>query len=92
MSLPRHFYDRGNADTTIIASSPFVAGEMTIPHRAVLRDLGREYVVHTQCVPAEGQGNIFFHGGHYFPKRDAGALQAAFAKFVERSTRVVIQS
>lgn len=92
MSLSQSLYRRGNADASIIASSPLSCGEHEIPHRVVLRDLGREYVVHTQAVPADGGGNIFFHSGHYFSKRCAGALQDAFAKFVERSTCVINQS
>lgn len=85
MSLPKSLYRRGNADDSIIASSPLVAGSCECPHRVVLRDIGREYVVHTQVVPADGSGSTFFHGGHYFSKRHDGALRDAFAQFIEQS-------
>lgn len=88
-TIPRRLYDRANADASVIAASPLVCGAMEVPHRVVLRDLGREYVVHTQAVSAEGDGPADFHGGHYFPKSTPGALRAAFARFVECAERVL---
>lgn len=80
----------------IIASSPTIpADDTTLAHRIVLRDQGDKFVVHMQIF--EGSKSYFEHG-HYFPKRpedgtlaehDRIALRKAWAKFEERSRRIL---
>jgi hypothetical protein len=80
----------------IIAASPIIPkSEHTLPHRVVIRDLGHEYVVHTQIWE---DGKTYFHQGHYFAKSTAPAsvaqpdnvaLGKAWAAFERRSRRTL---
>jgi hypothetical protein len=82
-------------DKTIIAASPMVQGSCESPHRIVIRDLGDQYVVHTQIV--DGVQKPYFHQGDYFVKTNDSALIAhppgveglckAWARFEERVRR-----
>jgi hypothetical protein len=82
-------------DKTIIAASPMVQGSCESPHRIVIRDLGDQYVVHTQIV--DGVQKPYFHQGDYFVKTNDSALIAhppgverlckAWAQFEERVRR-----
>ena len=79
----------------IIAASPMVQGSSESPHRIVIRDLGDQYVVHTQIV--DGVQKPYFHQGDYFVKTNDSALIAhppgveglckAWARFEERVRR-----
>ena len=81
-------------DKSIIAASPMVQGPAECPHRIVIRDLGDQYVVHTQI--HDGVQKPYFHQGDYFVKTDdsapvahppAEALCKAWARFEERVRR-----
>ena len=81
-------------DKTIIAASPMVQGPCECPHRIVIRDLGDQYVVHTQIF--DGVQKPYFHQGDYFVKTNdsapvahppADALCKAWARFEERVRR-----
>jgi hypothetical protein len=76
----------------IIASSPIVTEAGCEPFRIVIRDLGHEYVVHTQVLPDIGGPGFLW--GHYFRKDREGAapdgsettaLQRAWLNFEKRS-------
>jgi hypothetical protein len=79
----------------IIAASPMVQGSCESPHRIVIRDLGDQYVVHTQVV--DGTQKPWFHQGDYFVKTNDSApiahppgaegLRKAWARFEERVRR-----
>jgi hypothetical protein len=77
-------------DKTIVATSPEIQGNMELPHRLVIRDLGDQYVVHMQIYE---KGRTYFHAGIYFPKKDDpspnASLKKAWACF-ERRTRVAL--
>jgi hypothetical protein len=82
-------------DKTIIAASPMVQGSCECPHRIVIRDLGTQYVVHTQVF--DGVQKPWFHQGDYFTKTNDSApiahppgaegLCKAWARFEERVRR-----
>ena len=83
-------------DKTVIAASPVFQGACEVPHRIVLRDLGKQYVVHMQCF--DGHRRPYFHQGDYFPKTNdsspvakppAEALCKAWARFEERVRRTL---
>jgi hypothetical protein len=71
----------------IIAHSPLLEEECSMPFRFVLRDMGTEYVVHVQVIPKDGEPH--FHTGNYFQKRDAPvkALHRAWNCFVKRTNK-----
>ena len=86
----------GAVDETIISASPMVQGGGELPHRFVIRDLGDQYVVHTQVF--DGVQKPYFHQGEYFPKTNdsapvahppAEALCKAWARFEERARRTL---
>ena len=52
----------------IIASSPWVQGNCEQPHRIVLRDLGDDWVVHTQGIDVHNR-SVYFMWGSYRPKQ-----------------------
>ena len=69
----------------VIAVGPWAKGEGSMPHRAVIRDLGDKFVVHTQIV---GESNAFYEQGNYVPKLDGyNALEVAIASFNDRIRR-----
>jgi hypothetical protein len=79
-------------DGEIIAQSPVVQQNGAQPCRIVIRDLGDEFVVHTQILSSEGRVSCAW--GHYFRKEchaptpadsDSVALRKAWLKFEERS-------
>jgi hypothetical protein len=82
-------------DKTIIAASPMVQGSCECPHRIVIRDLGNQYVVHTQVF--DGVQKPWFHQGDYFTKTNDSApiahppgaegLCKAWGRFEERVRR-----
>jgi len=84
-------------DKSIIAASPMVQGPAECPHRIVIRDLGDQYVVHTQVF--DGVQKPWFHQGDYFVKTNdsapiahppgAEALCKAWARFDERVRRAL---
>ena len=83
-------------DKTIIAASPMFQGAAECPHRIVIRDLGDQYVVHTQIF--DGVQKPYFHQGDYFVKKNdsapvghppADALCKAWARFEERTRRTM---
>ena len=69
-----------------------VQGSCECPHRIVIRDLGNQYVVHTQIF--DGVQKPYFHQGDYFAKTNDSApiahppgaegLCKAWARFEER--------
>jgi hypothetical protein len=76
----------------IIASSPIVTEDGCQPYRIVIRDLGDEFVVHTEVLPKIG-GSTFVWG-HYFRKNlngetthecDTAPLRRAWRNFEKRS-------
>lgn len=73
----------------IIAHSPTRQPSMEMPNRVVIRDLGAEYVVHTECF--EGGKSVGYHWGSYFRKNDDpdAALREAWERFEERSRRLL---
>jgi hypothetical protein len=68
-----------------VALSPLIQEDGTFPHRIVIRDMGDQYVVHTQVV--EPGRKAWYHNGDYFPKRDGNtaALEKAWERFEARS-------
>lgn len=79
---------------TIVAASPFVHEPGVLPYRIVIRDLGDQFVVHTEVL--ESDKEPWYHQGDYFPTRndapnaaesDAVALRKAWARFEERARR-----
>lgn len=75
----------------IIAHSPTRQPSMEQPNRIVLRDLGNEYVVHTQLFTQDGKTPYALHCGNYYPKKphEHEALHAAWKRFEERSRRLL---
>jgi len=82
-------------DKSIIATSPMVQGSGEVPHRIVIRDLGDQYVVHTQIF--DGTQKPYFLAGDYFRKTNDSiahpptaltppieALSKAWKRFEER--------
>jgi hypothetical protein len=78
----------------IIASCPIVHEPELLPHRIEIRDLGGQYVVHTQVL--EPGKKPWYHQGDYFPKgtgapsaheSDAESLRKAWTRFEERVRR-----
>jgi hypothetical protein len=78
----------------IVAASPVVHEPGMVPYRLVIRDLGDDYVVHTQVLEAGREP--WFHQGDYFRKRDdaqtvhesdAQARRKAWVRFEERARR-----
>ncbi len=77
-----------------VAASPIVHESGVLPYRIVMRDLGAQFVVHTEvCEPDK---EPWYHQGDYFPKRtgaatagesDATAPRKAWARFEERTRR-----
>jgi hypothetical protein len=81
-------------EPSIVAASPVVQESGLLPHRIVIRDLGDQYVVHTEV--REPDKEPWYHQGDYFPKQndaptakesDAVALSKAWARFEERARR-----
>ncbi len=79
---------------TIVATSPVVHEPGVLPYRIVIRDLGDQFVVHTEVF--EPDKKPWYHQGDYFPKHndaptaaesDAAALRKAWARFEERARR-----
>jgi hypothetical protein len=79
-------------DGEIIAHSPIVHDHGAQPCRIVIRDLGDEFVVHTQILSSVGGASFVW--GHYFPKErhaqtladsDTVALRKAWRNFEVRS-------
>lgn len=50
----------------VIATGPWARGYGSVPHRAVIRDLGDELVVHDQIIGDSGK--VYYHEGDYFFK------------------------
>ena len=79
---------------TIVAASPIVNEPGVSPYRLVIRELGAQFVVHTEvCEPDK---KPWYHQGDYFSKRsdpptadvsDAVALRKSWARFEERVRR-----
>ena len=81
-----------NAEAMIVAASPMVHEPGILPYRIVIRDLGDQFVVHTEVI--EPDKKPWYHQGDYYPKRndartadepDAPALSKAWARFEERA-------
>ena len=81
-------------ESSIVAASPVVYESGMLPHRIVIRDLGDQYVVHTEVI--EPKKKPWYHHGDYLPKKsdtlpaeesDAAALRKAWARFEERARR-----
>ena len=79
---------------TIVAASPVVHEPGVLPYRIVIRDLGDQFVLHTEVF--EPDKKPWYHQGDYFPKRydaptaaesNAAALPKAWARFEERVRR-----
>ncbi len=83
-------------DTSVVAGLPLLQGSCELPHRIVIRDLGDQYVVHTQIF--EG-GRSWYHQGDYFTKtndsgpvvhpQNAEPLKKAWERF-EARTRLAL--
>lgn len=73
----------------IVAHSPTRQPSCELPNRIVIRDLGDQFVVHTEIL--EPGRNPAYHCGHYFPKRvgEDAALAGAWKKFEGRSRRLL---
>jgi len=83
-------------DNEIIAYSPIVHEGGSQPCRIVIRDLGHEFVVHTQVLLAVGGTSFIW--GHYFRKDRGGvkseqlekaALRKAWRNFEQRSRHLL---
>jgi hypothetical protein len=81
-------------ESRIIAASPVVDESGMLPYRIVVRDLGDQYVVHTEVF--EPGKEPWYHQGDYFTKKsdtlpveeaDAAALRKAWARLEERARR-----
>jgi hypothetical protein len=81
-------------ESRIVAASPMVYESGMLPYRIVIRDLGDQFVVHTEVI--EPKKKPWYHHGDYFPKRndaptakesDAIALRKAWTRFEERARR-----
>jgi hypothetical protein len=79
-------------EPTLIATSPTVHERSILPCWIVIRDLGDQFVVHTEVI--EPDRKPWQHQGDYFPKRSdatttdksfAAALRKAWARFEERT-------
>ena len=79
-------------ESKIVAASPMVHEPGVLPYRIVIRDMGDQFVVHTEAI--EPDKKPWYHQGDYFPRRrdatnaeksDATALRKAWARFEERS-------
>lgn len=72
-----------------LASGPIVKGSCTIPCRAVIRDWGDEFVVHTQMFDErKDYSGIGFTDGYYVPKKDEDALKKCWEEFIRRQGRL----
>ncbi len=67
-------------EDTVIAAGPWLRGNITRPHRVVLRFLGDEFIVHDQIIP-EDDSAAFFSEGHYVPPDE---FERAWEVFVVR--------
>ena len=81
-------------DGTIIATSPVVVSGHSTPRRIILRDLDRRYQVVAQCWDVDSMSRglcriAVFADPEHFNKFNPGALAKAWAKFVERSNRLL---
>ena len=78
--------NHGDSDPggTIVAAAPWIKGSGEVPHRIVLRDLGRALVVHSQIVSVE-HGYAFFEHGSYYEKHFDKARIRAWTRFEERA-------
>jgi hypothetical protein len=81
-------------NSCIVASSPIVRDRGVLPFRIVIRDLGDQFVVHTEVL--ESDKKPWYHQGDYFSKRNdaatavesgAFAICKAWARFEERARR-----
>jgi hypothetical protein len=86
--------NQASENPQIVAGSPVVHEPGMLPYRLVIRDLGDEYVVHTQVL--EPGREPWFHQGDYFRKRDDApnihesdvqARRKAWVRFEERARR-----
>jgi hypothetical protein len=80
------------AESKIVATSPMVHEPGMLPYRIVIRDLGDQFVVHTEVF--EPDKKPWYHQGDYFPKQndaptaeesEAAPLRKAWARFEERA-------
>lgn len=80
--------DAQEAAIGILAAGPWIRGECELPHRVVLRETDREYVIHNQYISPEG---IHFSDGNYFPKylEHNSPLKDAVSCFAARTCRSV---
>ena len=85
-----------NEDSKVIASSPLIREPGLLPHRIVIRELGDQYVVHTQVI--EPGKKPWYHQGDYFPKQSAAptagtsdtqSLRKAWVRFEARCRRLL---
>lgn len=76
-------------DESIIATSPMIQERCSHASRVVLRDDGKQYIVHYQAFPPEDEGQPYFYNGNYFPYSTEGALKRAWECFVDRASRTV---
>jgi hypothetical protein len=86
--------NQSTGDPRIVTASPVVHEPGLLPHRIVIRDLGDQFVVHTQVF--EPEKKPWYHQGDYFLKQcdpstagksDADVLRKAWARFEERTRR-----
>lgn len=70
--------------SSFIAFGPWCKGNGTLPHRAVLRIVGKEYVVHTQII---GEGSCYCEHGTYLPMGGQDDLFCAWRAFEIRVRR-----
>jgi hypothetical protein len=72
----------------VIATGPWRKGETSLPHRAVIRDLGNTYVVHNQIIGDSEGGTAYYAQGTYVHKDDfADRLDVALVEFDKRIRR-----
>jgi hypothetical protein len=76
-------------DDGAIAHSPVRREKGLLPHRIVIRDLGDQFVVHTQVL--EDGKKPWYNHGDYVPKKDkpAEALAKAWEHFERRSRNLL---
>jgi hypothetical protein len=77
----------------VIAMSPIVDDRSEMPHRIVIRDIRKQFVVHTQCLPRNGD-KPYYLSGNYFPygmfsdgDDRTAALRKAYTCFDRRARR-----
>ena len=74
--------------TDVIATGPWAKGEASLPHRAVIREVGNQFIVHNQIIGDGESGSAHYSNGTYIHKADGNnQLEVALAAFDKRVRR-----